>query len=194
MYPTLEGDHVLDLRELGWDDAYAEQFAPFAAEGFVPGRVSIQHRGAYDVLTEHGELRCDIRGRLFDEAESPADMPAVGDWVAVSHHEGAATGTVEGLLPRRSRFSRKTAWQAAEEQVIAANIDLVFLTTSLNEDLNLRRLERYLVLGRESGARPVVLLMKADLHPDPAEAVAAVRAIAEDVEVIPISSRTGAGL
>ena len=83
--PTPEGEHVLDLRELGWDDGFAEQFAPYAAQGFVPGRVSIQHRGAYDVFTEHGEIRCDVRGRLFDEAESPADLPAVGDWVALSH-------------------------------------------------------------------------------------------------------------
>lgn len=194
MYPTLEGEHVLDLRELGWDEAYAEQFAPFAAEGFVPGRVSIQHRGAYDVLTEHGELRCDIRGRLFEEAGSAADLPAVGDWVAVMVHATDDTGTVEALLPRRSRFSRKTAWQATEEQVIAANVDIVFLTTSLNDDLNPRRLERYLVLGRESGARPVVLLTKADLHPDVAEAVREVREVASDVTVIPISSRTGVGL
>ena len=185
---------MLDLTELGWDDHFAELFAPYAAQGLVPGRVSIQHRGAYDVFTEHGEIRCDIRGKFFDDADSPADLPAVGDWVAISLHPGDKTATVEALLPRRSRFSRKTAWQASEEQVIAANVDVVFLTSSLNEDLNLRRLERYLILGRESGAQPVVVLTKSDLHPDPDDAIRQVQELADDVPVIAISSRTGVGL
>ena len=72
------------LTDLGWDDARAEEFAPHAAAGLVPGRVAVQHRGAYDVLTEHGELRCDVAGRLYDDSSSAADLPAVGDWVAVA--------------------------------------------------------------------------------------------------------------
>ncbi|MFN8222028.1 MAG: ribosome small subunit-dependent GTPase A [Gaiellales bacterium] len=185
---------MLDIHVLGWDDAYAEQFAPYAAQGYAPGRVVIQHRGAYDVLTANGELRCDVRGRLFDEATSPADLPAVGDWVAITVHSGEARGTVEALLPRRTRFSRKTAWQAAEEQVIAANVDVVFLTSSLNEELNLRRLERYLILARESGATPVIVLTKADLAETVVETILAVEEIARGIPVIPISSRTGMGL
>ena len=110
----------------------------------------MQHRGAYDVLTELGELRCDVTGRLYDEASSPADLPVVGDWVAVAPRADEQAGTIQALLPRRTKFSRKTAWQAAEEQVLAANIDVVFLVTSLNEDLNLRRLERYLILARRA--------------------------------------------
>lgn len=183
-----------DLTTLGWDDDLAEQFEPHARAGLTPGRVAVQHRGAYDVLTEHGELRCDVRGRLFDEASSPADLPAVGDWVAVSARPGDGTGTVEAVLPRRTRFSRKTAWQAAEEQVLAANVDVVFLVSSLNEDLNPRRLERYLILARESGALPVVVLTKADLHPDAAAAVREVESIAAGLPVIAISSKTGEGL
>jgi ribosome biogenesis GTPase len=113
---------VSDLTALGWNDTLAEQFAPFAAEGLVAGRVSVQHRGAYDVLTEQEELRCDVRGRLYDESTSPAELPAVGDWVAVTVRPGEAAGTIEAVLPRRSRFSRKQAWQASEEQVLAANV------------------------------------------------------------------------
>ncbi len=184
---------MLDLTTLGWDDVFAEQFAPHAAAGLVPGRVSVQHRGAYDVLTAQGELRCDVRGRLYEESSSPADLPAVGDWVAISTRDGAA-GTVEAVLPRRTRFSRKQAWQAAEEQVLAANIDVVFIVTSLNEELSLRRLERYLILGRESGALPVVVLTKADLHADPDGVVAEVETIAGGIPVIAISSRSGVGL
>ena len=155
-----------DLTTLGWDDANARQFEPHAADGLVPGRVTVQHRGAYDVLTEPGELRCDVAGRLCDESTSPADLPAVGDWVAVAARPDEHAGTIQAVLPRRTKFSRKTAWQAAEEQVLAANVDVVFIVTSLNEDLNLRRLERYLILARESGARPVIVLTKADLAAD----------------------------
>jgi ribosome biogenesis GTPase len=185
---------VPDLTTLGWDESLAEQFESFAADGLIPGRVAVQHRGAYDVLTELGELRCDVAGRLYDESGSPADLPAVGDWVAVAARADEAAGTIQGVLPRRTKFSRKTAWQAAEEQVLAANVDVVFIVTSLNEDLNLRRLERYLILARESGAQPVVLLTKSDLAGDPDGARLAVEAVAADVPVHILSSLTGEGL
>ena len=183
-----------DLTALGWDDVLAEEFEPHAQAGLIPGRIAVQHRGAYDVLTAEGELRCDVAGRLYDEAASPADLPAVGDWVAVAARPGERAGTVQAVLPRRTKFSRKTAWQAAEEQVLAANVDVVFIVTSLNEDLNLRRLERYLILARESGAQPVVLLTKSDLASDPEGARAAVEAVAADVPVHVLSSLTGEGL
>jgi len=185
---------VPDLTTLGWDDSLAEQFETYAGDGLIPGRVSVQHRGAYDVLTELGELRCDVAGRLYEESRSPADLPAVGDWVAVAARADEDAGTIQAVLPRRTKFSRKTAWQAAEEQVLAANVDVVFIVTSLNEDLNLRRLERYLILARESGAQPVVLLTKSDLASDPDGARAAVEAVAADVPVHVLSSLTGEGL
>ena len=183
-----------DLTALGWDDTLAEQFEPHATAGLVAGRVAVQHRGAYDVFTELGELRCDVAGRLYDESGSPADLPAVGDWVAVAPRSDEQAGTIQAVLPRRTKFSRKTAWQAAEEQVLAANIDVVFIVSSLNEDLNLRRLERYLILARESGAQPVVLLTKSDLATDVAGAPAAVDSIAADVPVVVLSSVSGDGL
>ena len=183
-----------DLTALGWDDTLAEQFEPHAAAGLVAGRVAVQHRGAYDVFTELGELRCDVAGRLYEESASPADLPAVGDWVAVAPRMDEQAGTIHAVLPRRTKFSRKTAWQAAEEQVLAANIDVVFIVSSLNEDLNLRRLERYLILARESGAQPVVLLTKSDLAADVADAPAAVDSIAADVPVVVLSSVSGEGL
>jgi ribosome biogenesis GTPase len=182
------------LIELGWNDTFAEQFAPHAAAGLVPGRVAVQHRGAYDVLTDDGELRCDVAGRLYDESSSGADLPAVGDWVALQPRLDERAGTIHALLPRRTRFSRKTAWQATEEQVVAANVDVVFIVTSIDEDLNLRRLERYLILARESGAKPVILLTKSDLAPNAGDGVDLVRSIAFDVPVHALSSVTGEGL
>ena len=183
-----------DLSTLGWDETLAEQFETYRADGRIPGRVAVQHRGAYDALTELGELRCDVAGRLYEESSSPADLPAVGDWVAIAPRAEEDAGTIQALLPRRTRFSRKTAWQAAEEQVLAANVDVVFIVTSLNEDLNLRRLERYLILARESGAQPAVLLTKSDLARDQEGARAAVEAVAADVPVHVLSSLSGEGL
>ena len=185
---------MFTLETLGWDESWAEQFAPHQGQGLVPGRVAVQHRGAWDVLTAAGELRADLAGRVVHEAASTAELPVVGDWVAVSPRPEEGAGTIQAVLPRRTRFSRKTAWTAAEEQVLAANLDVVFVATSLNEDLNLRRLERYLTLAWESGAAPVVLLTKADLHPAPEAAVAEVAAVARGVDVHALSARTGEGL
>lgn len=183
-----------ELATLGWDDRLSSLYEPYAGDDVVPGRVSIQHRGAYDVLTELGELRCELPRRLVHEAATTADLPAVGDWVVVAPRPAERAGTITHVLPRRTKFSRKTAWQAAEEQVLAANVDVAFLVTSLNEDINLRRLERYLTLAWESGAQPVIVLTKSDLHPAPEAAVAEVGSIAYGVPVHAISSVTGEGL
>ncbi len=181
------------IESLGWNDRLSSLYEPHAADGTVPGRVSVQHRGAYDVLTELGELRCEVARRLVHEAANTADLPVVGDWVVIAPGS-EESGTITAVLPRATKFSRKTAWQAAEEQVLAANIDVALLVASMNEDLNLRRLERYLILAWESGARPVVILTKADLHPAPEAAVAEVETIAGGVPVHAISSVTGTGL
>ena len=182
-----------DLESLGWDAGRSKEFEPYAAEGLVPGRVSVQHRGAYDVLTDSGELRCEVPARMVRGAASPAELPAVGDWVAVEPGE-QDTGTVRDVLPRRSRFSRKKAGEAAEEQVLAANVDIAFLVSSLNEDLDLRRLERYLTLAWDSGTSPAVLLTKADLTGDVTAAVADVASVAGGIPVYAVSARSGEGM
>jgi putative ribosome biogenesis GTPase RsgA len=143
----------LNLHDLGWDEGFAASFEPYEDE-FEPARVSAQHRGGYDVLAETGERRVRLTGRLRHEAASAAELPAVGDWVALRDQ------TIHAVLPRRSVFSRKAAWSATEEQVLAANLDAVFVVSALNGDLNLRRLERYLTLAWESGATPVLVLTK----------------------------------
>jgi ribosome biogenesis GTPase len=184
----------LNLNDLGWTDGHTTDFEPHAAAGLVPARVSEQHRGAYVVLAEDGELRADLAGRLEHEAAGAGDLPAVGDWVAVAPRSDEGAATIHAVLPRRTKFSRKVAWSATEEQVLAANIDTVFLVTSLNDDFNLRRLERYLTLAWESGAQPVIVLTKTDLCADVLGRVLEVEAIAFGVPVHPISSITGDGL
>lgn len=182
------------LEDLGWTDSHTIDFEPHAAEGLVPARIAVQHRGVFIVLSELGELRAVAAGRLSHEASGAGDLPAVGDWVAIAPrpHEGGAT--IQAVLPRRTKFSRKVAWAAAEEQVVASNVDVVFLLTSLNEDFNLRRMERYLTLAWESGAQPVIVLTKTDLSDKVDLRVLEVEAIAFGVPVHAISSITGDGL
>jgi ribosome biogenesis GTPase len=143
------------LQRLGWDDGWEAAFEPHRAAGRAPARVAVQHRGAYDLLTEEGELRAPAAPRLARADE----LPVVGDWVAVDRDRGL----VEAGLPRRTELSRKEVWQATREQVLAANIDVAFLVQALPLDFNLRRLERYLAMAWESGAQPVVVLTKIDL-------------------------------
>ena len=184
--------HVLE--PLGWTEQLTTDFEPHRAAGLVPGRVAVQHRGQYDVLGEAGELRADVTGRMLHDAASEAELPVVGDWVALAPRPDEGAATIHAVLPRRTRISRKTPWLATKEQVLAANVDTVLLTTSLNEDLNLRRLERYIATAWDSGADPVIVLTKADLHPDPAAAAAEVESIAYGIPVLVVSARTGEGL
>jgi ribosome biogenesis GTPase / thiamine phosphate phosphatase len=175
------------LYRLGWDDGWEASFADHRAAGLRPARVTVQHRGAYDLATEDGELRASAANRLVREE----DLPTVGDWVGLD----PATTLVERLLPRRTSISRKEVWKAAREQVLAANVDVAFLVQALPLDFNQRRLERYLAMVWESGAQPVVLLTKSDLVDD----VTLFLADAESVtlggcEVLAVSARAGDGL
>jgi ribosome biogenesis GTPase len=183
----------LSLNYLGWGPDLAEHFQEHAAAGLVAGRVAVPHRGSYVVLTELGELNAEISGKLRHEA-GPGELPAAGDWVAVAARPEDGAGTIHAVLPRRSAIVRKAAGNPTEAQVVGANIDTVFLVTSLNDDLNLRRLERYLATAWESGAQPAILLTKADLCEDTAAVVLEVQAIAYGVPVHAVSTVTGEGL
>jgi ribosome biogenesis GTPase len=194
---TRNDEATAALRTLGWDRAWDEAFAPYRKDGLEPGRISVPHRGgAYDVLTAAGEIRARLPGRRRHE-ESPSELPVVGDWVALRTDERGARD-IEAVLPRRTKLSRRAAHDSeteqAREQVVAANVDIVFITASLADELKPRLLERYLALAWESGARPVILLMKADLEPDPARRVDEVAAVAGNVPVLAVSIRTGLGL
>jgi ribosome biogenesis GTPase len=174
---------VTELREFGWDDEWANVFAQHAPAQTVPARVTIEFNHIYRIVTAEGELQAQVAGRLRHQAAGRHELAAVGDWVAVRRIENERSATIEAILPRRSKFSRKAAGELTEEQVVAANIDTVFLVMGLDRDYNLRRLERYLLMSYESGARPVVLLSKADLAEDVAERIAQVSALAPGVPV-----------
>jgi ribosome biogenesis GTPase len=174
---------VTDLHDLGWDDRWAATFAEHAPIGTIAARVAIEFNHIYKVMTAEGELHAQLAGRIRHQAAGRHELAAVGDWVAVRKIPGERSGVIESLLPRRSKFSRKVAGELTEEQVVASNIDTVFLVMGLDHDFNPRRLERYLLTSFESGARPVVLLSKADLAEDVPARMAEAQAVAPGVPV-----------
>lgn len=176
------------LDQYGWNERFALAFGEHAAEGRVPGRVVLEHTHIYRVGTEQGELLARVSGRLRHRAAARPDFPAVGDWVVVEP-VADSDARIHAVLPRFSRFSRRAAGDVTEEQIVAANIDIVFLVGGLDGDFNPRRLERYLVVAWESGATPVIVLNKADLVPDPGRHVAEVQGIAPDVRVHAVSAQ-----
>lgn len=182
------------LRSLGWSEFFEAGFESYRARGFVAGRAALQYKGGYRVYTEQGEMPAEIRGRVRYKAEGRHDFPAVGDWLALEVFEAQGKATIQAILPRKSKFSRKVAGSVTEEQIVAANVDTVFLMQGLDGDFNPRRLERYLTLAWECGANPVVVLTKTDLCDDTAARVRQVEAISDGFAVHAISSVTKMGL
>ena len=127
------------LERYGWNDFFAAHFREFAAQGYVAGRIALEYNQFCRVYTARGEILAEIAGRLRGRAESRADLPAVGDWVALRLVDGGNKAVIHAALPRRSKFMRKTKGVKTEEQVVGANIDTLFLVTSLNQDFNPRR-------------------------------------------------------
>jgi ribosome biogenesis GTPase len=186
----------LSLETYGWNEFFAASFAPYKRQGYVAGRVFLQHNKIYMLYTEEGEMSAEVSGRVLHEAASRDELPAVGDWVAirVRREEKKTKATIHAVLPRRSKFSRKVAGSKTDEQVVAANIDTLFLVTGLDNDFNVRRIERYLLMASESGARPVVVLNKSDVAEDALEKVKEVERVALDVPIVLMSAREGGGI
>jgi ribosome biogenesis GTPase len=181
------------IEQYGWSDTLRQAFEPHASAGHVPGRIVVQQRDAYLVVTSDGELTAKVSGRLRHEARE-AGHPAVGDWVALAVNAAQRTATIHAILPRRTAFVRRAADSVQTLQVIAANIDVAFVVTSMNADLNPRRLERYLAAAWQSGARPVVVLTKSDLSEEPQAQAAEITALAAGCPVLVVSARKGVGL
>ena len=178
------------LQELGWDDAWASELEQLEEDNLIPGRVAAQHRGEYVVWTETGEVRAQVAGRLRYERSVGGELPAVGDWVALR----AGRPVIQEVLPRRSAFRRKSAGFDSIDQVLAANVDTVFLLTGLDDDFSVRRIERYVTTAWESGAQPVVVLTKADLCADVQAAVVEAETVAIGASVHAVSNVSGEGL
>jgi ribosome biogenesis GTPase / thiamine phosphate phosphatase len=186
--------NAVPLEALGWDEQWASELERLEDDKLIPGRIAAQHRGVYVLWTGAGEVRAEVSGRLRYDLAPTHGLPAVGDWVAARPTPHGDRAVVHEVLPRRSGFSRKQALDGAVEQTLAANVDTAFLLCGLDEDYSLRRLERYLATAWESGAAPVVVLTKTDLHPDTPAAALEVESVAIGVDVHPISNLTGDGV
>jgi ribosome biogenesis GTPase / thiamine phosphate phosphatase len=183
---------VPDLETLGWDDAWSAEFQTYRRDGLTPGRVVVPHRGAFDVATEEGEVRASVAPRLR-KSSAVTGLPVVGDWVVLD-----SSSVIQAVLPRRTAFSRRAAQDsgsdAAREQLVAANVDVVFIAVALGQDLDRLLLERYVALALESGARPVILLTKADLEPDASEVASEITDVGGGIPILIVSARAGTGL
>jgi ribosome biogenesis GTPase / thiamine phosphate phosphatase len=183
----------MSLEDWGWDERWAAAFAAAPGRDLLPARVFLEQRGLFGVVTAEGERSARVLGSLRHKTRDQADLPAVGDWIGVERVPGEKTMLVRHVLKRRTKLSRKAAGEALEEQVIAANLDAVFVITALNQDFSARRLERFMAVCRESEATPVILLNKLDACADPAPYLAEAQAVAAGAPVVALSAIAGTG-
>lgn len=182
------------LEQLGWRPSFEQAMAPFRQEGLVPARVIAEHRGLYRVAGGQGEMPAEVTGRLMFDAQDRLDYPVVGDWVAAAVLDQGGLAVIHAVLPRMSVLARKSSGRKFEGQAIAANVDIIFVVIGLDHNFNLNRMERYLAAASGTAARPVVLLSKSDLVPDPDDAARSAADRAEGAEVLAVSIRTGSGM
>ena len=186
--------NVTDLKIFGWNEFFETNFEPYGRNGYSRGRVTLEHKNFFRVYTEHGDVLAEISGRLRHDAVKRRDLPAVGDWVVIRSRPEHGWVIIDAVLPRRTSFARKIAGSRTEEQIVAANIDTIFVLTSLNQDFSLRRIERYLFIAWESGANPAIILSKSDLCDRVTDRITQVQAVAHGVPIHAISVVTELGL
>lgn len=175
--------NTIDMKTLGLTERFAAESALYG--GLYVGRVFSQSKDIYRVMCEHGELLAEVSGKFRFEAKAPSDFPAVGDFVMLDGDAGAnGNAIIHHMLSRKSAFIRSAAGTANGGQVVASNIDTVFICMSLNNDFNLRRLERYLSISWDSGATPVVVLTKSDLSEDVRQQLREVDAVAIGADIL----------
>jgi ribosome biogenesis GTPase / thiamine phosphate phosphatase len=184
----------MNLDFLGWDASFADAFAPHQERGLRPARVATEDKHAYVLVGEPGEFSAVVSGRLLHQQASRAGLPKVGDWVAVVPPAGGGRAVIHAVLPRRTRLVRKVPGRQIEEQVLAANVDTAFIVQALDQSFNLRRQERFLLMVREGGAQPVVLLNKADLCSEAQARLNEAKEAAVQTPVLLTSARTGGGM
>ncbi|MFU8892028.1 MAG: ribosome small subunit-dependent GTPase A [Luteolibacter sp.] len=187
----------MTLRDLGWNESFENAFAPFRERGWVPARLMRETTINFGAFLDGGEeIDVVLCGRLWHKASCDADLPAVGDWVAVELGDEGSDHVIREMLPRRSCFARKMPGNSSDAQVIGANLDMVCVVTDAGADFNLRRMERYFTLIQRSGAKPLVLVNKSDAQPPEVnrEAADAIAGLSPDAEVHITSALTGDGL
>ena len=181
--------HSCTLKQLGWTEEHTQAFSKYTGP-YVPGRVACRQKTVWDVFIDGGSVTAGISGAL----KKLGRFPAVGDFIVLLHQPEAGSSTIVDILPRKSVFTRGTSAKEGTDQVIAANIDIVFIVTAAGHDLNARRIERYLAIAHASGAKPVIVINKSDLTDDPALLTEEIIPVASGIPVIPVSAISGDGI
>lgn len=179
-------DHLINMKKYGFPEVFSKQ--TLQDSHLEPARVLSQEKGFYRIITNKGEKLAEVSGKFRFQATVSSEYPAVGDFVLVNWNESGNSAIIESLLPRKSAFIRKAAGEPQQEQIVAANIDTVFLCMALNHDFNLRRLERYISIAWDSGAMPVVVLTKSDLCADLEQKLSEVSSVAFGVDILVTTS------
>ncbi len=185
----------MDLTTLGWNAERDQQFAPYLAKGLIPARVAVEDKHFFRVWTADAELSAQVTGKGIHEArQDNSKLPKVGDWIAVKLVPNEEKAVIQGILPRRTLLSRKLTGRDTTEQILATNIDTVFMVTAADASFNAARLERMLVMAHESGARPVVILNKIDICDDLDAKLADATRVAGEALVLAVCALTGRGV
>jgi ribosome biogenesis GTPase len=182
------------LKILGWDDWYTGQFSQYKELNLEPARVLVEHKERYIVASQHGEMPAEVTGKFEYTAVIPSDFPKTGDWVAADIFKNENKAIIHAVLPRKTCFSRKAAGIKSEKQVIAANIDILFIVQGLDNNYNRMRLLRYLAAVKDSGIEPVVVLNKTDLNPEFEIIQKETAEIIKPVHVLCLAAKTGEGM
>lgn len=186
----------MNLQQLGFTQYFETQLQTltFDQATRLVGRIILEHKHSYRVLTEQGGFLATVSGNFAYHTFSRKDYPAVGDFVIIEQMPGEERAIIHHLFDRKSKFTRKMAGLEVDEQIVASNVDYILLVMSMNADFNVRRLERYLVAAWDSGATPLIVLTKADLCEDENALIEAVQSVAFGVDVLTVSAVTGEGI
>ena len=179
-------EHFVLIKKYGFSEVFLSQISQ--ENHLEPARVLSQEKGFYRIITDKGEKLAEVSGKFRFQAVVSSDYPAVGDFVLVNWNRSGSSAIIESVLPRKGAFVRKAAGEPQQEQIVAANIDTVFLCMALNHDFNLRRLERYISIAWDSGAMPVIILTKSDLCDDLENKLSEVSSVAFGIDVLVTTS------
>ena len=184
---------MINIEHYGFDSFFTKEFETYRKSGFEPGRISAEDKQRYRVITRHGEIPGEVTGRFLYDAENSSTFPKTGDWVALMYFEDEEKCIIHNVLKRKSQFSRGKAGKEKGVQVIAANIDYVFIVQSFNADLSINRFERYIVMAEEGNCKPVLILNKNDLAENPDEILNKLKGRIKGLPVFSISCGNGNG-
>ncbi|HMQ69386.1 MAG TPA: ribosome small subunit-dependent GTPase A [Ignavibacteria bacterium] len=185
---------MIELKKYGWTDFFESQLSEYSGDELLAGRVAIENKSNYMLYTEFGEYSGELSGKFYYDAESRGGLPAVGDWVMFKPVHNEKKAVIENVLTRKNKFSRKVVLDKTDEQIIAANIDYLFIVTSFNLEFNLKRIERYLTMAYDNELKPVIILSKEDLCEDPSGIISEVRSISGGTDIHPVSAIEEKGL